>query len=105
MQIKNMFRDDINRKINGVIQVEQDKTDVVEQEVKEYVVTNELKKHFTNFFNVYSEGFETGSLRSSGRLFVRTIWLYSIWMALDGVIPNLDRMLSAFSFNSVSIRA
>lgn len=30
MQIKNMFRDDINRKINGVIQVEQDKTDVVE---------------------------------------------------------------------------
>ena len=58
MQIKNMFRDDINRKINGVIQVEQDKTDVVEQEVKEYVVTNELKKHFTNFFNVYSEGFD-----------------------------------------------
>ena len=58
MQIKNMFRDDINRKINGVIQVEQDKTDVVEQEVKEYVVTNELKKHFTNFFNIYSESFD-----------------------------------------------
>lgn len=58
MQIKNMFRDDINRTINGVIQVEQEQIDVVEQEIKEYVVTTELKKHFTKFFDSYSESFD-----------------------------------------------
>lgn len=59
MKIKDMFKDDINRTINGVVQVEQDKEDVVEQELKEYVVTSELKKHFTKFFNAYSESFDT----------------------------------------------
>ena len=54
MKIKEMFRDDIDRTINGVVQVEQEKEDVIEQEVKEYVVTTELKKHFTKFFNEYS---------------------------------------------------
>lgn len=53
-----MFKDDIDRTINGVVQVEQEKEDVIEQEVKEYVVTTELKKHFTKFFNEYSESFD-----------------------------------------------
>lgn len=52
-----MFKDDIERKINGVVQVEQEKEDVIKQEVKEYVVTSELKKHYTQFFNEYSESF------------------------------------------------
>lgn len=58
MLIKDMFRDDINRPINGVIQVEQAKEEVIEQEVKEYVITTELKKHFNKFFNSYSESFD-----------------------------------------------
>ena len=58
MLIKNMFKDDINRPINGVIQVEQAKEEVIEQEVKEYVITTELKKHFNKFFNSYSESFD-----------------------------------------------
>lgn len=58
MKIKEMFRDDIDRTINGVVQVEQEKEDVIEQEVKEYVVTTELKKHFTKFFNEYSDSFD-----------------------------------------------
>lgn len=37
MEIKKMFKDDIDRTINGVVQVEQEKEDVVKQEVKEYV--------------------------------------------------------------------
>ena len=57
MQIKEMFKDDIERKINGVVQVEQEKEDVIKQEVKEYVVTSELKNHYTQFFNEYSESF------------------------------------------------
>ena len=53
-----MFAEDINRKIKGVIQVEQDETAAIEQEVREYVITKELKKHFMNFFNYYSHAFE-----------------------------------------------
>ena len=59
MKIKDMFKDDIDRTINGVVQVEQEKEEVVKQEVQEYVVTTELKKHFAKFFNEYSESFDT----------------------------------------------
>ena len=57
MKIRDMFQDDINRNINGVVQVEQEEKDVVYQEIKEYVVTSELKKHFVSFFNAYSDSF------------------------------------------------
>ena len=54
MRIHNMFHDDINRQINGVIKVDQDANEVIEQEVREYVITKELRKHFSAFFNYYS---------------------------------------------------
>ena len=57
MMIRNMFAENINRPINGVIKVDQDTTDVIEQEVREYVITKELKKHFINFFDYYSDSF------------------------------------------------
>ena len=62
MMIRNMFAEDINRQINGVIKVDQDTTDVIEQEVREYVITKELKKHFITFFNNYVESFHAGEL-------------------------------------------
>lgn len=43
MKIREMFEEDIKRPINGVVQVEQEQESVVKQEVKEYVVTTELK--------------------------------------------------------------
>ena len=58
MQIHNMFAEDINRPINGVIKVDQDTADVIEQEVREYVITRELKKHFISFFDYYSDSFD-----------------------------------------------
>lgn len=58
MLIRDMFFDDINRPINGVIKVDQDNDDVIGQEVKEYVITKELKKHFITFFNYYSDSFD-----------------------------------------------
>lgn len=58
MRIQNMFFDDINRLINGVIKVDQDSIDIVEQEVREYVITKELRKHFSAFFNYYSDAFD-----------------------------------------------
>lgn len=59
MTIQEMFVDDIDRPINGVIKVDQSTDDVIEQEVREYVITNELKKHFINFFNAYGDAFDT----------------------------------------------
>lgn len=58
MQIRDMFEKRIDRPINGVIKVDQDTEDVVQQEVSEYVITKELKKHFISFFDYYSDGFD-----------------------------------------------
>ena len=57
MRIQSMFKDDINRKINGVVKVDQDESSVLVQELNEYVITRELKKHFITFFNNYIESF------------------------------------------------
>ena len=57
MRIENMFQEDINRKINGVVKVDQDASDVLVQELNEYVITKELKKHFITFFNNYGDSF------------------------------------------------
>lgn len=58
MLIRDMFYDDINRSINGVIKVDQSGDEVIEQEVREYVITKELKKHFISFFNYYGDSFD-----------------------------------------------
>ena len=58
MRIRDMFAEDINRPIRGVIKVDQDAADVIEQEVREYVITKELKKHFISFFDYYSDAFD-----------------------------------------------
>ena len=58
MRIQSMFQDDINRKINGVVKVDQDESSVLVQELNEYVITRELKKHFITFFNNYIESLD-----------------------------------------------
>lgn len=58
MRIQNMFYDDINRKINGVVKVDQATADVLAQEVKEYVITRDIRKHMITFFNNYGESFQ-----------------------------------------------
>ena len=57
MRIQQMFHDDIDRKINGVVKVDQDTADVLKQEVKEYVITRDIRKHMITFFNNYGESF------------------------------------------------
>lgn len=57
MVIEQLFQKDINRKINGVVKVGQDGDDILVQELDEYVITKDLKKHFITFFNNYSESF------------------------------------------------
>jgi len=53
MYIKDMFEKDITRDIKGVIKVGQKDYKNIYQELDEYIVTNELLKHFRDFFNSY----------------------------------------------------
>lgn len=57
MKIQHMFDKDIDRHINGVVQVGQNSGDAVEQEVREYVITTELRKHFIRFFKTYNAAY------------------------------------------------
>ena len=45
MRIQDMFAKGIDRPINGVVKVNQDELDILVQELDEYVITRELKKH------------------------------------------------------------
>lgn len=56
MQIKEMFRKEIDREIQGVIIVGQGEETNVAQEMEEYVVTKELQRHFADFFAAYKKG-------------------------------------------------
>ena len=45
MKIQNMFQKDINRDINGVIKVSQNDDNSLRQELSEYIITKELRRH------------------------------------------------------------
>lgn len=52
--IKNIFKKDINRTIEGVIKADNLNDESVFQEVDEYVITNDLSKKLDDFFSMYS---------------------------------------------------
>ncbi len=56
MKIRDMFYKGIDREINGVIKVGQKDKENVYQELDEYVVTEELDKYMTRFFDAYKRG-------------------------------------------------
>lgn len=58
MKIQSMFFKDINRPINGVIKVGQDDSESLKQELGEYIITKELRRHFNTFFNNYSKAID-----------------------------------------------
>jgi hypothetical protein len=53
-----MFKNDINRPISGVVMVGQDDKESLEQEIKEYIVTKELRRRFSAFFDSYSQAID-----------------------------------------------
>ena len=55
MKLLDIYKSDINRDINGVIKVAQDDEHSIEQELREYIITKELRKHFDTFFNNYEK--------------------------------------------------
>lgn len=58
MILKDMFLKDIERDIRGVIKVAQTSEADVYQELDEYVVTQELHKHFSKFYDNYQKGID-----------------------------------------------
>jgi len=58
MKIQNIFQKDINREINGVIKVTQDDQQSLVQELDEYIITKELRRHFNTFFDNYSKAID-----------------------------------------------
>ena len=59
MQLQYIYKADINRDINGVIKVAQNDEKSIEQELREYIITRELRRHFNTFFNNYEKSLTT----------------------------------------------
>ena len=51
MRLQYIYKADINRDINGVIKVAQNDERSIEQELREYIITRELRRHFNTFLN------------------------------------------------------
>lgn len=55
MRLQHIYKSDINREINGVIKVAQNDEKSIQQELSEYIITRELRKHFTTFLTSYEK--------------------------------------------------
>lgn len=55
MLLQKIYKADIDRDINGVIKVAQDDDKSIKQELSEYIITRELRKHFNTFLNNYEK--------------------------------------------------
>lgn len=58
MRVNDMFKKDINRSINGVIKVAQDDVSELEQELGEYVITDELRGQLEKFLVAYERSLD-----------------------------------------------
>src|SRR6202521_5649134 len=53
--IKTLFANDIHRRIEEVIKVDQTDEEIIRDEINEYVVTDAIRSHYTNIFDAYRE--------------------------------------------------
>jgi hypothetical protein len=53
--IKSLFANDIHRRIEEVIKVDQTDEEIIRDEINEYVVTEAIRSHYTNIFDAYRE--------------------------------------------------
>ncbi|WFU44131.1 BREX system P-loop protein BrxC [Bradyrhizobium sp. CB82] len=53
MPIKTLFANDIHRRIEEVIKVDQTDEEIIRDEIDEYVVTQAIRSHYTNIFDAY----------------------------------------------------
>jgi hypothetical protein len=53
--IKTLFANDIHRRIEEVIKVDQTDEEIIRDEINEYVVTDAIRTHFTGIFDAYRD--------------------------------------------------
>jgi hypothetical protein len=53
--IKTLFANDIHRRIEEVIKVDQTDEELIREEINEYVVTDAIRTHYTGIFDAYRE--------------------------------------------------
>src|SRR5271165_626757 len=53
--IKTLFANDIHRRIEEVIKVDQTSDDILRDEINEYVVTDAIRSHYTDIFDAFRE--------------------------------------------------
>ena len=53
--IKALFANDIHRRIEEVIKVDQTDEEILRDEISEYVVTDAIRSHYTNIYDAYRE--------------------------------------------------
>ena len=53
--IKSLFANDIHRRIEEVIKVDQTTDDILREEINEYVVTDAIRSHYTSIFDAFRE--------------------------------------------------
>ncbi len=53
--IKSLFANDIYRRIEEVIKVDQTSDDILHEEINEYVVTDAIRSYYTDIFDAYRE--------------------------------------------------
>lgn len=58
MRIKELFQKDIEREIQGVVVVDEKEEAKAEQELEEFVVTEEMEKHLDTFFKAYNQAYK-----------------------------------------------
>ena len=54
-QIKALFANDIHRRIEEVIKVDQTDEEILRDEINEYIVTDAIRSYYTSIFEAYSE--------------------------------------------------
>lgn len=112
--IKDIFDRDIERPINGVVKADQNDERTVYVELDEYVVTNELYQHFSNFFEVFSTSLDDKSLEDkigiwisgffgSGKSHFLKILSY-ILSNVESVSPDGNRKFAADFFDETKIK-
>ena len=65
MTVRDLFRKNIFRPINGVVKADQTDESTVWQELDEFVVTRELTGHIQRFFGGYAAGLDNPATSTS----------------------------------------
>ncbi|WP_319784402.1 BREX system P-loop protein BrxC [Oceanisphaera sp. IT1-181] len=68
MNVEQLFAKDLVREINGVVKAEQVDSENEFIELDEYVVTNELNRHFRSFYEAYSPSLTDRTHKPSGKI-------------------------------------